>query len=312
MRLLIGGLLLLATIGGGGRLHAQQPPTALACDSITATRAESFNCAAGYRWASAADVSPTTYVAACPGGRACDWGGNWPNWTAAQDVQDDWLISVCGTGETGSVEPDNVCSNEGPFRLRSEVLGALAPRVPKTTTVPRCWPAPIGDGVGFVTDIRLAEGWGCAGWYCPPADAGAYTWRGFAGRLSGGLDRLLDVVMDPTRETAEDAWQRVPQWYEPNAEEQACFEGLRASSPRPPPVIIEWVVRDYRTGTRPVYRCDADCITNRDRGRKIANVPVGTPCEGPLTPAWTTRSNQWQFTTSLEGVRGVAVCTLPD
>ena len=55
--------------------------------------------------------------------------------------------------------------------------------------------------------------------------------------------------------------------------------------------------------TRPLYACDADCVINRERGKKIGRVVVGEPCDGQLSPAWQSRGNQWQFVNG-----GVAVC----
>ena len=78
----------------------------------------------------------------------------------------------------------------------------------------------------------------------------------------------------------------------------------------------EWVVAPNKAGDRPLYECDQVCEDTRRKGRKLAaerTYPGGyARCEGPLSPPWLlgdTGPNQWQFTTSTTGVRGLALCS---
>lgn len=64
----------------------------------------------------------------------------------------------------------------------------------------------------------------------------------------------------------------------------------------PMPAFAGWVVAEnWRGDDRPLYACDADCVANRDRGKRIGRVAVGTPCDGPLDPPWMSRDRQWQY-----------------
>jgi hypothetical protein len=168
---------------------------------------------------------------------------------------------------------------------------------------PSCYPAPIGDGTrpyiafsGFNSPAAMA-------WFCGRAGKCIADSPPFA-----RLGNLLSVF---DKGSADAAWDNA-QWRELSPAEDVLCKALWSANR---PALPVWVISSVAVGSdRPVYACNATCLSSRNRGSSVgrSGLELVATCEGPLTPPWLsgTSGAQWQFTTATNGARGVAVCEL--
>jgi hypothetical protein len=171
---------------------------------------------------------------------------------------------------------------------------------PTTRAAPACWPFPFGSGSRWYVSYTAMNSPAAVVWYCDGKPVGV------AGVPDSGVARLVSIV-DPA--SAQAAWDDTP-WRPMTTAERVIYKAL-VDRTKPAPVV--WTVAAVSPGNdRPVYACNATCLTSRNRGASVGRaVELVAICEGPLVPPWLsgTSGAQWQFTTATNGQRGVAVCS---
>lgn len=255
--------------------------------AMPGARADAPTCGSRYAWSAKETVAGFVAV-------GTNWGNGWPTWQPVESFDRAQTIAICVTAVVGLVG-DTPCPTEG-FAVASTLLYAPPPSTPIVREVPPCWPFPFGTGSRWYISYTTMSAPAAIVWYCDGAPVG------FAGTPEKGIAALLSVV---DSESASNAWQAQP-WREMTDLERTIYRDLVANT-RPAPKVYR--VASTARATRPVYACDAQCLASMSRGPEIGRIAPGEVCDGPLSPVWVSGSNQWQYVTAQNGMRGVAVCS---